>query len=203
MIAENRSRIFAIVPAAGRSRRMGCAKQILDVAGRPMLLAVLEPLAAAQVAGVALVTHRAIVAQVELGHLPGVFVVSNEDETSEMIDSVRIGLRAWLARETVADHDGFLVCPGDHPGIATADFGACIAAFRAEPERIVVASREGCRGHPLILPALLADYVKSNACDGGLNALPQAFTKRVIAVECLSSGVATDIDTPEDYLRGR
>jgi molybdenum cofactor cytidylyltransferase len=192
-------RVYGIVPAAGRSRRMGRAKQLLDVAGRPMLLVVLEPLAAAHVAGVALITHRAIAEQINPACLPGVFVVSNEDEDSAMIDSVRLGLRAWLERETLADHDGFLVCPADHPGIATADFDACIAAFRQAPEQIVIGSHAGRRGHPLIFPASLRSFVESAACDEGLNALPRAFPDRVTTVECRSPAVARDIDTPQDY----
>ena len=191
--------VFAIVPAAGRSRRMGSAKQMLDVAGRPMLLAVLEPLAAAQIVGIALVTHRAIAAQMGVAHLPGAFVVSNERENSAMIDSVRLALRVWLQRAAIADHDGFLVCPADHPGIATADFDACIAAFRAAPDRIVIATRAARRGHPIIFPATLTPFVESPACDEGLNALPRAFPDRATAVECRSPGVTTDVDTPEDY----
>ena len=202
-MSSQNSRVFAIVPAAGRSRRMGAAKQLLAVGGQPMLLAMLEPLAAAQVAGVVLVTHQTVAELVAVGHLRGVVVMRNDDAHSEMIDSIRIGLRAWLERESMADSDGFLVCPADQPGISTADFDACIAAFRAASDRIIVASRAGRRGHPLIFPASLADFVQSAACDSGLNALPRAFAARTRAVECHSPGVTTDVDTLGDYERLR
>jgi molybdenum cofactor cytidylyltransferase len=198
-------RIFAILPAAGRSRRMGRDKQLLDVGGAPMLLAALRPLAAARVAGVVLVTHRAIADRLQGGHqldsLPPVFLASNENETSEMIDSVRIGLSAWQHRESIGDRDGFLVCPADQPGIPTSDFNACIAAFAGAPDRIVIASRTSHRGHPIIFPAALVPFVQSTACDTGLNALPRAFPERVLAIECSSPAVARDVDTPEDYGR--
>ena len=202
MAAEGMSpRVYAVVPAAGRSRRMGRAKQLLDVGGRPMVLAVLESLAAAEVAGVGVVTHRAVAEQLKWGHLPGVFLASNEDQTSAMIDSVRIGLRTWSDRATVAETDGFLVCPADHPGITTADFNTCVAAFRAATDRIVIASRAGRRGHPIIFPAALASFVQSKACDCGLNTLPRAFPQRVLVVERRSKGVTQDVDTPQDYER--
>ena len=38
--------VFAIVPAAGRSRRMGRPKQLLEIDGVPMLLGVVRQLAA-------------------------------------------------------------------------------------------------------------------------------------------------------------
>jgi len=213
--ASTTVRIFAIVPAAGRSERMGRAKQLLDVGGRPMLLAVLEPLLASDVAGVVLVTQRVIAEQLGLsregkGGLPfqrrvrdsdaGKLVVAyNDNESAEMIDSIRIGLRTWRERTLIADRDGFLVCPADQPGIATADFNACIAAFRAAPDRIVIAARAGRRGHPLVFAAALAAFVESAACDGGLHALPHAHADRVTLVECSSPGVTRDVDTPADW----
>ena len=193
------SRVFAVVPAAGRSRRMAGAKQLLDVAGRPMLLAMLEPLAAAQVTGVVLVTHHAIARQLDLTGLPNICLARNEDEKSEMIDSIRIGLRAWRDRAEIADRDGFLVCPADHPGITTDDFDTCLTAFREAPDRIIIATRVGRHGHPIIFPAGLSAFVESEACDNGLHTLPRAFAKRVLFVECQSEGVTRDIDTPRDY----
>lgn len=193
------SRVFAVVPAAGRSRRMAGAKQLLNVAGRPMLLAMLEPLAAAQVTGVVLVTHHAIATQIDLTNLPNVCLARNEDETSEMIDSIRIGLRAWRDRAEITDRDGFLVCPADQPGITTHDFDTCLIAFREAPDRIIIATRAGRHGHPIIFPAALSAFVESQACDNGLHALPRAFAQRVLFVECQSDGITRDIDTPRDY----
>src|SRR5215813_10411057 len=117
------SQVFAIVPAAGRGRRMGGDKQLLDVGGRPMVLAVLESLAASAVAGVALVTHRGI-AEALPSFPRGTFIAFNDDPTTEMIDSIRSGVSAWRARETIQPNDGFLICPADQPGISTADFNA-------------------------------------------------------------------------------
>ena len=192
-------RVFAIVPAAGRSRRMGSAKQLLDVGGRTMLAAVLEPLAAAGVAGVVLMTHAELAGQLDLARLPDVHIARNDDAQSEMIDSIRIGLHAWRQRETIADSDGFLVCPADHPGITTADFDRCIAAFRTVPDKVIVATRAGRRGHPMIFPNALVPFVESPACDQGLNALPRQHADRVQSVACKSPGISRDVDTPTDY----
>ncbi|MEW6250790.1 MAG: nucleotidyltransferase family protein [Planctomycetota bacterium] len=194
-------RVFAIVPAAGRSRRMGQAKQLLDVGGQPLLLATLRPLSAAEIVGLVLVTHRAIAEQLGAALPPAAILVRNDDEHSEMIDSVRIGLRTWQARASVHEHDGILVCPADQPGIQTADFDACIHAFRRMPDGIVIAARAGRRGHPQIFPAALADFVLSDACAAGLHALPRCFPDRVQLVPCESREVVEDVDTPADCRR--
>ncbi len=196
------TQVFAIVPAAGRSRRMGRDKQLLDVGGRPMVVAVLESLVSAAVQGVALVTHRSIADALPSSLPRGVFLVLNDDPATEMIDSIRLGLRAWREREAIASSDGFLICPADKPEIAAADIDGCIAAFRAAPERIVIAEQGGRRGHPIIFPGVLAEFVHSAACDAGLHAMPRAQAELVLTVACQSRGVVRDIDTPDDYVRG-
>ncbi len=191
--------VYAVVPAAGWSRRMGRTKQLLDVNGQPMLLGILQSLAASQAAGVSLVTQSAIAAQLDLNKFPNLFVSINDDPQSEMIDSVRIGLLDWFTRQTIKETDGFLICPGDHPNIATEDVDRCVAEFRHCPDRIVIAAHQGRRGHPIIFPAYLVPFVHSEKCNDGLNALTRTYVQQVRLVESRSSGVLVDIDTPDDY----
>ena len=85
--------------------------------------------------------------------------------------------------------------------IRTADFDACLAAYRARPGKIVIATRDGRRGHPIILPAELADAVRSPLCDDGLNCLTRNRDELVLEAVCGSDGILTDIDTPDDLER--
>ncbi|UCG17739.1 MAG: nucleotidyltransferase family protein [Phycisphaerales bacterium] len=180
---------------------MGDAKQLLDVGGQTMLSAVLKPLSASRVDGIVLVTHSAIAAGLGKEQLRDVFVAINDDETTEMIDSIRIGLSTWRRQTTVRERDGFLVCPGDHPGIGTADFDACVDAYGNNPDRIVIATHNHRRGHPIVFPASFASFVRSEPCDAGLNVLPRANPDRILTVPCSSPAVTGDVDTPEDYRR--
>lgn len=219
-------RVIAIVPAAGHSRRMGVEKLLLDVhagetptlpdnsaggtptpraAGRPMLLAVLVPLRTCGLAGVVVVTRQDIARRLGLETrfdapgAPEIAVAYNDDPATEMIDSIRIGLRTCDERFSPRSSDGLLVCPADQPGISAADHAACIAAFRAAPQRIIIAVRAGRRGHPIVFPAALRPFVESAACDTGLRALPKAMPERVLEIACTSPGVTRDVNTPGDY----
>lgn len=187
--------VHAIIPAAGRSRRMGSPKQLLDVGGATMLERMVQTLSA--VDGIAVVTHAAIRAALADRLGASVVLVANDDPATEMIDSIRLGIAAWRAR-SMRPQDGFLVCPGDHPGLSAEDVGRCLAAFRESPDRIVVATRNGKRGHPLIFPAGLAAIVESAVCDGGLNQLVHRHAELVREVECASPGVLHDVDSPAD-----
>jgi len=180
---------------------MGKTKQLLDIAGRPMLVAVLEPLAAADVQGIAVAVNPLLEAR--LPKLPPcAFAVVNADPDSEMIDSIRLALDAWRHRATPNAIDGYLVTPADQPGIPTTDFNACINAFRANPDRIVIASRTNKRGHPIIFPAPLADFVRSREADTGLNTLPRRHPDSVQLVECPTPAITRDMDTQTDYEAG-
>ncbi len=213
MTPDNRDspNVFAIVPAAGRSRRMGRSKQLLEIDGVPMLLGIVQQLTASHITGIAIVTRREIEDALRSHPLaarhiqawrgdssPDVVFAYNQSDDAEMIDSVRIGIQTWRQRDSSAASDGLLVCPADHTGIAAADFNACIAAFQSEPHRIIIASRNGRRGHPIIFPASLAAAVQSRACDNGLNALPRDHADLVCEIPCRSPGVLTDVDSPDD-----
>jgi CTP:molybdopterin cytidylyltransferase MocA len=177
---------------------MGAPKQIKPVGRSTLLDAVLQPLTP-EVAGTVVVTYREIAEQLKVDRFPRTYLAINDDPQSEMIDSIRIGLGEWCGRETIAENDGFLVCPGDHPGIAAEDFRRCVEAFRRNSSRIVIAAHQDQRGHPIIFPASIAAFVESASCDGGLNALPNAHAEKITLVPCESVGVTRDVDTPDDY----
>lgn len=200
--------VYAVIPAAGHSRRMGRNKQFVAVDGKPMLQRVIEQMCASGLAGAAIVTRTAIAHDVNkcISHVTPaphdrLFVVFNDAESSEMIDSIRIGVRAWRGRVRLSESDGFLVAPGDMPGILKPDIDACIAVYRENPGMIVIARHAQKPGHPMIFPASFQAAVESAACDRGLNSLRITHAHSVRYVDRPAEGVRHDIDTPSD-LRG-
>lgn len=191
-------RIDAVIPAAGRSRRMGRAKQLIRIGGVPMLLRTVRTVRAGGVQRVVAVVHSAI--ERALGDAlrrAGAQVACNDDPDSEMIDSIRMGLRC-LSLSPSDGPVGVLIVPADMPALDARDVRACAEAFRQTPERIVVASWQRRRGHPVIVPASLAEAVFSPLCDTGLRALLARHAARVRVVACPTSGVLADADRPED-----
>lgn len=184
--------VIAIIPAAGRSGRMGTPKQLLPVGGRTMLETVLQAVIAGGVARAVVVTNESL-RQMFATLPPSVTLAINDDPRTNMIDSIRIG----LSMEPRAD--GYLICPADAAGVAAADVCRCLTAFAETPDRIVIASHAGNRGHPMIFPASLAQVVRSAECDQGLNRLARNRAHLVREVACDSPGTLANINTPEDY----
>jgi len=171
-----------------------------------MLEAVVEPLIASRcLDSIVVVTHSAIASRIVLASHPRLQVVVNDDQTSEMIDSVRMGLRALGVadqheqRDPARARDGFLVLPGDQPGLSPTDIHTCVEAFRRPSGQIVIAAWRGQRGHPIVFPSSLAAFVMSEACDHGLHVLAQRHEGLVITAECESPAVLRNINTATDY----
>ena len=186
--------VIAIVPAAGRSGRMGTLKQLLPVDGLPMVMHVVEALRAGG-AGEVIVVASPALKEAIVDPPRDVRVVVNGDPETDMIDSIRIALDAAEG----AGADGFLICPCDAVGIATADVRRCTDAFTETPDHIVVATHNQKRGHPMLFPASLATSVRSPECDDGLNHLARNRPQLLRTVECDSPGTVANVNTPADY----
>ncbi len=209
--AQSEVQIWGILPAAGMSRRMGRPKLTLPhenttIAGsvaRTLLDAGAGEAGLTRCAGgLVVVTRTELIDDLELPTDSRLHVVINDDAESEMIDSVRMGLR-WIAvhlaetAERSAVPVGVLVVPADMPTISAEVCRQCMAAFLDDAQRIVIARHAGQGGHPIVFPLSLRDVV--DQLDGGLRELPRTCSERVFFVETGEPGVVHDVDTPGDY----
>ena len=191
--------MFGIIPAAGLSRRMGTPKQLLPIDGRPMLQLVLDHLCAAALDGVVVVTRSEILAAWKPEPQPRVQFAINDNDDSEMIDSVLLGVERLRTRYELKKEDGLLVCPGDNPRIGRPVVEACVAAYRRHVGRVIRAVHRGRPGHPIIIPYGLADELPRLAQSGGLDQLPRQHPELVTEVAGDEPGIVQDVDTPADY----
>lgn len=194
-----RIRIWGIVPAAGMSRRMGTTKQTLAFGDTTIVAAVVRTMLSADVDGVVVVTRTDLKNALMLPDDPRITVAFNDDANSHMIDSVRLGL-ARIAKtmdSTAEPRDGVLIIPGDMPAVGAEACRCCIDVYKRSPERIVIATHHGRRGHPMVFPFALR--VELDGLIGGLNDLPRRQSGRVEEVAVDDPGILRDVDTKEDY----
>lgn len=194
--------VHAVVPAAGQSRRMGRPKQLLPVGRSTMVAAVVKTLLEAGVAGVVVVTRTDLLDALDLPADPRVQTTLNDDPDTEMLDSVRIGVE-HLQNPPVegpakpGPADGLLVLPVDMPAVFVDSCRACIRAFTAEPDRIIVAAHAGRRGHPIIFPIALVPDLEN--LPSGLRSLLDRDLARVKDIPTQDPNVTHDINTMDDY----
>lgn len=204
-VSDSAVRVWGLIPAAGLGRRMGGPKQTLRYRGSTMVSTVTRTLLEADLAGVIVVTRTELIVASDLPDDPRVTTVVNDDADSEMIDSVRIGLAALArlgasaATGVPVETDGVLVVPADMPAITAATCRTCMVAFTVEPTRIVIATYNDHRGHPIIFPLALRGTI--DRLEGGLRSLPGQYPARVCLVEVNDPGVLRDADTMDDFHR--
>ncbi len=194
-------RVWSIIPAAGQSRRMGRTKQTLSYGSSTMVSAITQTVLAAGVERVVVVTRSELRDHLQLPEDDRVEIAINDDAGSEMIDSIRIGLATLEGASNASGGEppGVLVVPGDMPKVTAACCRACIAAFRKDADRIVIATYQGRRGHPVVFPLSLRASV--DALTGGLRELAAAHPDLVQEVETDDHGATMDVNTPDDFQR--
>jgi len=187
-------RCALLLLAAGASRRMGRPKQLLPVAGRPLLRHVTERLLAAPVSPVVVVlgAQAADIAPCLEG-LP-VQVAINENWNEGMGSSVRAGLQA-LAPAAV---DAVIIALADQPDCSAGQLTALIAAQRKTGRPIVASANGDTRSPPVLFTAPWFPQLLELQGDTGARQLLQE-NRESVAVVPLDK--ATDLDTPADYDR--
>jgi len=198
---------FAIIPAAGRSLRMGRPKLLLPWGQTTVLGHVLETWAASRVDRVVLVVHPEDSPIVAIGAAAGAHVVQPSSAPSEMKDSVQLALD-YISEFAPHSTDAWLLAPADMPTLTVGTIDALVGAYEAslaadsavEP-RIWAPRSGGRRGHPVLFPWSLSAELAELGPDQGINAL--VVRHEVAYVEAAADAILEDLDTPEDYERLR
>ena len=192
--ADSGEGLHAIVLAAGASTRFGSAKQLVRVAGRPLLHTAMAR--AADVAGsavsVVIGAHAAELTPL-LTHTQASIVI-NRDWREGMASSIRTG----VAR-LPASCNAVLLILVDQAAVTAEDLKRLVSAWRRQPDYIVAARYGMTTGVPAIFPRSAFADLTSLRGDVGARALLQRNPDRVVRVPMASAAI--DIDTPEDLLK--
>lgn len=179
----------AILLAAGASRRLGQAKQLVEIDGEPLLRrAARALLATAPLDGVVVLGHEAGRLRAALEGLPVRSVIA-ADHASGMSASLRVGVAALDAR-----CDGALVALTDQPALRVEHLLALCETWRTQPHRAAASAYAGVLGVPALLPRAWFDDIARLRGDVGARELLR--TRDV--VEVAAPTLARDLDTPAD-----
>jgi molybdenum cofactor cytidylyltransferase len=188
--------IYGIVPAAGRSRRMGTQKLLLPFGGSSVIGHVVRTIVAAPVRGLVVVASPDGEAVERAAKEAEAATVVNPDPEADMLSSVRCGLRALPA-----DCDAALVALGDQPTIRPELIAGLIALLDTRVEAIVVPTHTGRRGHPLLIASRWFGDILTRFDGVGLRGLLADHPESVVEVEAGDEAVLHDMDEPQDYAR--
>ena len=191
--------LYAVIPAAGLSRRMGRPKLLLPLGEKTVLARLLETLDRPRVRCRAVVLRRSdeeLAAEVQKA---GAWAIQPETDPPEMRESVQHALSAVAERFHPQDEDGWLLVPGDHPVLSAAVIDQLLSAWQTTAADILIPTCQGRRGHPTLFSWELAGRVPGIPEDRGLNWLVRSGGATIEEVSLDDPAILTDLDTPADY----
>ncbi len=192
-------RSAGVILAAGSSSRMGAGrpKQLLPVAGHPLLERVVQAANASGLDEVIVVLGaRAgeIRSQVEFGRAT---IVVNPDHEAGMSTSLKAGLHALAG-----DVERAMVILGDQPAIDAELIDRLLALQSASGLPAAALSFDGLLHPPVLMERSLWADLESLEGDVGCRRLIRARPELVAALPVSDSGAhPVDVDTPADYER--
>jgi molybdenum cofactor cytidylyltransferase len=189
---EGQFGIAAVVLAAGMSRRMGTAKQLLRIDGETILERTLRNVRASNVSEIILVlghaaddVQRAITTQ-------GLKIVINPDYQQGMGTSLRSGLAA------VTVDAAALIVLADQPWVSSETLNRLIEGHQEHKPQIIIPIYQGFRGNPVLLDRSVFAEVQALKGDVGCRGIFGDHTDDILKLPVDDPGILLDIDSSDD-----
>ncbi|MBQ2919995.1 MAG: NTP transferase domain-containing protein [Oscillospiraceae bacterium] len=183
--------IGALIVAAGMSSRMGQFKPMLNIGSISVAQRVIATLSQSGVSKIVMVTgYNATILERHLSGNGIIFLRNDHYETTQMFDSVKIGLRYLLDK-----CDKVLFTPVDVPLFTSRtvktilDSGAPLACPMCE----------GRQGHPILIDNGLIPEILNDCGEMGLKGAMDRCSVPLRRIDVDDPGTIHDADTPEDF----
>lgn len=188
------NRIWAIILAAGESKRMGSPKMLLDFGGKTMIERVIENVTSSEINNVMVVLGAEKDKLIKIISKYQVRSCCNENYSEGMLSSVKCGIRSLPD-----NYEAVLIFQGDQPFVAPLVISFVLAAYKSTGKGIVIPMAGGKRGHPLLIDRKYKNEIDKIDSNQGLRSLAYRFSDDVMEVETFNPGILKDFDTYADY----
>jgi len=188
------NKIWAIVLAAGESKRMGFPKMLLDFGGKTMLERVIENVTGSDVDKIMVVLGAEREKLMSIVNKLPVSYCYNENYSDGMLSSVKCGFK-----NIPEGYEAVLVFQGDQPYIKAGVINSVIKAYRSSDYGLLMPVCNGKRGHPLLIDFRYNNEIELLDSSEGLRSLAQKFSNDVLEVETAEEGILRDFDTYSEY----
>ncbi len=193
------SEVIAVVPAAGRSRRIGKPKALLPFGRTTLIGATAEALQRGGAQIVVVVTRADDHALIDWASEHQVTRVNNPTPERGMLSSIQAGVAAAARLASPPTLPTLLISPADLPRLRAISVARVLRALEGGAAALALPTWRGRRGHPLaIAPRLVAEIAHLDPAVG-LRQLLTLHADALVSVATDDPGVVQDIDTPEDY----
>lgn len=189
------SKIAIVILAAGKSLRMGFAKQIIRINNEPLLKITLD-----KIESISEDTYCVLGANKDLIleeiHFNNTVVIDNINYEKGLSSSISICIEFFEKKNL--NYDGVLFVLGDQPAIETEYFLSIINRFNEHKTKIIATNYDGKAGVPALFPKSFFKELKNIKGDKGAREILKNKPKSIIFESFKTSLV--DIDTRKDLI---
>ena len=189
--------IWAVILAAGESKRMGSPKMLLPFNGSTMIECVIANVTKSDADKIIVVLGAEKEALIQLTGKWHIEYCCNENYKEGMLSSVQCGFK-----NLPSGCKASLVFQGDQPLITSDTINTVINAYLSAGKGIVIPVYKNKRGHPILIDMKYRNDIDKLSRDKGLRSLAYKFPADVFEVETDESGILRDFDTYEQYKKG-
>jgi molybdenum cofactor cytidylyltransferase len=186
--------IWAIILAAGESKRMGSPKMLLPFMGITMIENVIANVSGSKVDNIMVVLGADRDSIAKLIRTKAVNYCYNENYKDGMLSSVMCGFR-----NIPIDHSAVLVFQGDQPLITPNAINSVIEVYLSSGKGIVIPVYESKRGHPILIDRKYRNEIQKLNPAEGLRSLALKYSDDVLEVNTDIAGILRDFDTYDEY----
>ena len=189
------SKIAIVILAAGKSLRMGFAKQIIRINNEPLLKITLD-----KIESISEETYCVLGANKDLIleeiHFNNTVVIDNINYEKGLSSSISICIEFFEKKNL--NYDGVLFVLGDQPAIETEYFLSIIKTFNEHKTKIIATNYDGKAGVPALFPKSFFKELKIIKGDKGAREILKNKAKSII-FESFKTNLV-DIDTRKDLI---
>jgi len=186
--------LWAIILAAGESKRMGFPKMLLNFNGKTMLERVILNVTGSRVDKtlVVLGAENETITEI-VSNMPVVYCY-NKDFKEGMLSSVKCGFN-----HLPSDFRAVMVFQGDQPLITPEVINILVKEYSSADKGIIIPVYNKKRGHPVLIDRRFINDIELLDSNNGLRSLAYMFPAEVLEVEIDDPGILRDFDTYEEY----
>jgi molybdenum cofactor cytidylyltransferase len=197
---DSSSRRIGLIIAAGRGRRMGRTKQLVEwpsAAGNvPLVAAAFDAICGVCDEMIVVLGHDAELVAAALVDRPFHRVMSDAD--AEMFESIRAGL---VAAQKIDANATVVLQPGDHPEVSPNTLQLLAGALSMHSDCAIMPTFRNRGGHPVFIPPAIIARLILEECPQGLGEFWRGNPQLCRRIAIDDASVVRDVDTPDQIDR--
>lgn len=186
--------IWAIILAAGESKRMRKPKLLLPLGEKTIIETVIQNVILSKVNEILVVlgsSQDKIEQKIE--NLP-IKIVANPHFSKGMLSSIQCGIKS-----IPENAQAVLIILGDQPSISSDIINKIIDSFKSTNKGIILPVHNNKRGHPVLIDNKYRDEFENLNPEIGLRELIHNHTEDIMEVELNVSNIHQNINDMDDY----